>query len=353
MTVAYGTQAVLRDLDLSVNAHEVVAVLGPSGCGKTTLLHAVAGFAALSGGEVRLAGQRVSDPSGGIPPERRDIGMVFQHYALWPHLTALQIVAYPLRRRRETKPDAERQALALLDRLEIADLAGRRPTELSGGQQQRVGLARALARDAGLYLFDEPTAHLDTALRGVFAEELAARVAGTGAAALYATHDASEALAVADRVALLRAGRVLQYATPAEVYERPADLWAARMTGPASVLVTPVEAGQTGWQARIAGETVGVAGAATVVASPKTAVLVRPEWACLGGQLPGTVERLSYRGAHTDYRLSTRAGTVIVRDPAPPRARRGEAVRWSLHRGWIIEGDAGNPTPGTEPSSDA
>ena len=169
--------------------------------------------------------------------------MVFQNYALWPHLTALDTVAYPIRRRGVRRAEARREAEQILARLHVRDLAHRRPAELSGGEQQRVGLGRALARDAALYLFDEPTAHLDTHVRGVFLDELVTRLRDTGAAALYATHDAEEALGVADRVALLTAGRVVQVGTPEEVYHRPVDVWAARLTGPVSVLETGDGAG--------------------------------------------------------------------------------------------------------------
>ncbi|MEJ7743773.1 MAG: ABC transporter ATP-binding protein [Nocardioidaceae bacterium] len=162
--------------------------------------------------------------------------MVFQSYALWPHLTALDTVAYPLRRNGAKRRTAREEALDILGRLRIAHLADRRPAELSGGEQQRVGLARALARQASLYLFDEPTAHLDTHVRGVFLDELVVRREASGAGGLYATHDAEEALGLADRVALLNAGRLVQLGTPQQVYAEPVDVWAARLTGPTSVL---------------------------------------------------------------------------------------------------------------------
>jgi ABC-type Fe3+/spermidine/putrescine transport system ATPase subunit len=339
LTVTLGSEPVLRGLDLTVEPDQVMALLGPSGSGKTTLLHTVAGFIEPSAGELWLGGRRVAGVRRGDPPERRDVGMVFQQYALWPHLTALQTVAYPLRRRRVPAAIADRQAMELLERMDIGHLAGRRPAELSGGQQQRVGLARALARGAGLYLLDEPTVHLDAALRTVFQEEFIERRKATGAAALYATHDAAEALAVADRVALIRQGGVMQTGTPVEVYERPVDLWAAQLTGPASVLEVQVH--------RTAASTVAavIAGVPVVVAqgeggsgsAARAAVLVRPGWAALGGSIPGTIRQVWYRGAHTDYRLDSPAGPVIIRQDGSPRARAGERVSWTLQRGWIID----------------
>ena len=182
---------------------EVVALLGPSGSGKSTLLNAVAGFLPPAGGTIRLRQRVVADARRAEPPERRDVGVVFQNYALWPHLTALDTVAYPMRRRGIAPAEAKAEARRILTLLHIGQLADRRPGELSGGEQQRVGLARALARQASLYLFDEPTAHLDTHVRGVFLDELVARRSAIGAAALYATHDAEEALGLANRVALL------------------------------------------------------------------------------------------------------------------------------------------------------
>jgi ABC-type Fe3+/spermidine/putrescine transport system ATPase subunit len=345
LTVTFGAEPVLRGLDLTVEPDQVMALLGPSGSGKTTLLHTVAGFIEPSAGELWLGDRRVAGAGRGDPPERRDVGMVFQQYALWPHLTALQTVAYPLRRQRVPAATADRQAMELLERMDIGHLAGRRPSELSGGQQQRVGLARALARGAGLYLLDEPTVHLDAALRVVFQEEFIERRKATGAAALYATHDAAEALAVADRVALIREGRVIQTGTPVEIYERPVDLWAAQLTGPASVLEAQVDRGAAGAvTAAIAGVPVVVArGEGGTGSAGRAGVLVRPGWAALDGSIPGTIRQVWYRGPHTDYRLDTPAGPVIIRQDGSPRARAGERVSWTLRRGWIVE----RPSRGT------
>jgi ABC-type Fe3+/spermidine/putrescine transport system ATPase subunit len=286
----------------------MLALLGPSGSGKSTLLHTVAGFSNPRVGEVRLHGELVASPELSIPPERRNVAMVFQNYALWPHLTALDTVAYPMRRRGVRRADARREAGEILARLRVGDLAHRRPAELSGGEQQRVGLGRALAGDAALYLLDEPTAHLDTHVRGVLLEELVTRLRETGAAAVYATHDAQEALGVADRVALLAEGRVVQVGTPLEVYQRPVDVWAARMTGPVSVLDTP-----------------------------DGPVLVRPEWARLGGDRSALVDDVRFRGPHSDYHLVTDAGRLLVREPGPPGHARGDRVGWRLCQSWSAQ----------------
>ncbi|MBA2700800.1 MAG: ABC transporter ATP-binding protein, partial [Chloroflexi bacterium] len=240
LCLGYGSTPVVSDLDLSVDPGQVVALLGQSGSGKSTILSGIAGFLRVASGEIRIDDRLVSGPGCHLPPERRGIGVVFQSYALWPHLSALENVAYPLRRRGIGAVEARRAAGDLLERLGIGALAGRRPAELSGGEQQRVGLGRALARDARLYLFDEPTAHLDADLRARLQEEIALHRRRSGAAALWATHDTAEALAIADRVALLRDGRLVQFGAPTAVYERPVDIWAARLTGPASVLAVEV-----------------------------------------------------------------------------------------------------------------
>ena len=308
LCVAYDRTTVLRDVTLTVAAGEVVALLGPSGSGKTTLLHAVAGFRPPSGGEIRLRGRLVASSSTCEPPERRDVAVVFQNYALWPHLSAVDTVAYPARRRGVAAARARAEATDLLGRLDVGHLAARRPAELSGGEQQRVGLARAMARQASLYLFDEPTAHLDTHVRSVFLTELVGRQRDSGSAALYSTHDAEEALGLADRVVLLSSGRIVQVGSPAQVYAEPADLWAARLTGSASVLTL------TGGRR----------------------LLVRPEWAGLGGDRDGKVRSVAFRGPHSDHLVETPDGDMLIREPGGPRAAAGERVSWTLHRSWPL-----------------
>ncbi len=310
LEVSLGGSAILRGIDLSIARGEAVALLGPSGSGKTTLLYVVAGFVTPTAGEIEVGGEAVCGPGRFVPPEHRSIGFVFQNYALWPHLTAGRIVAYPLERAGIPAGAAAEEAVALLDLVGIGDLAGRKPAELSGGQQQRVGLARALARRAGLYLFDEPTAHLDSALRADLQEELVARLASDGAAALYATHDAAEALAVADRVVVLRDGRIVQIGTPDEIYGEPVDLWAARLTGPA-------------WE--VTGASVGV---------DADRVVVRPDWVAPGEDLEGTVEAVWFRGPYTDYRIVTTAGTLEMRRSGHPEWATGDGVSVSIERWW-------------------
>jgi ABC-type Fe3+/spermidine/putrescine transport system ATPase subunit len=326
--VTYDGAPALRDVELAVAPGEVLALLGPSGSGKSSLLHAVAGFLAPSAGEVWLAGSLVADPSRMLPPERRDVAVVFQQNALWPHLSAVDTVAYPMRRRGADRASARRRAQDLLDRLGVGHLAQRRPAEISGGEQQRVGLARALARDASLYLFDEPTAHLDTHVRDVFLEEMVARQRAAGAAAVYSTHDGAEALALADRVALLDGGRVVQLGTPEQVYAEPVDEWAARLTGPASVLATA-----------------------------RGRCLVRPEWAVPDGPRPGRLLAVRYRGPWSDLLVDTDEGRLLMREPGRSARRVGEALTWRLLRTWVLPEPAGappaQPRPDPQPSTAA
>jgi ABC-type sugar transport system ATPase subunit len=307
VALGYGDTAVLSGVDLTVEPDTVLALLGPSGSGKSTLLHAVAGLVVPRSGEIWLRGRMVSTARRTVPPEDRHVGMVFQNYALWPHLSVLETVAYPLRRRGISRADARRAAYEVLVRTDLAELAQRRPGELSGGQAQRVGLARALAAEPLVYLFDEPTAHLDAHLRTVVLDEVARSRAANGAAAIYATHDAAEALAIADLVGVVHDGRLVQTGTPTEVYERPADLTVARLTGPVSV-----------------------------VSATSQAVLVRPDWAVLDGPIPGTVATVRYRGTHTDYQVASPIGTVLIRADGPPRLAAGAATTWALRRTWSV-----------------
>jgi ABC-type Fe3+/spermidine/putrescine transport system ATPase subunit len=345
VTLAYGGVPVVRQLTLAVESGETVALLGPSGSGKSSLLYAIAGFLRPRSGAISIGGRVVSSEREWLAPERRSIGMVFQSYALWPHMTALETVAYPLRRRGVSGSEASRRAQTLLEGVGIGRLAGRRPAELSGGEQQRVGLCRAMARDPDLYLFDEPTAHLDSALRADLQEQLAGQRHESRAAALYATHDVAEALAVAGRVALLRDGRIVQIGTPVEIYECPVDLWAAQLTGAASLLSVTVEGiSQFAADLSVAGKSVAVqlsgAMASHLAVGPRVAI-VRPGWLRFGGPLPGRVRQTWYRGPHTDYRLETPAGAVSLAEAGPPRFAAGSEITWSVERVWLLSSSEG------------
>ena len=226
---SFGNTQVLRNIDLDLAPSEVVALLGPSGCGKTTLLRIAAGLLKATSGQMEIAGTRVVDGSGfNAPPERRGIGMVFQDYAIWPHLSVLDNVAFPLRMRRQGRAERERNAMRALDRVGLSHLADRFPGTLSGGQQQRVALARAIVAEPPLVLFDEPLSNLDRELREGLALEMGALLRDLGLSAIYVTHDQSEAFTIADRVAVMLDGEIAQIDTPERLYSFPASVEVAQ-----------------------------------------------------------------------------------------------------------------------------
>jgi iron(III) transport system ATP-binding protein len=229
----YATAPAVQDVSLSLCSGETLALLGPSGCGKSTLLRLIAGLERLDTGQVWMAGQDVTL----FPPERRSLSMVFQDYALFPHLNVGDNVAYGPRMRGASKSDARTKALAALARVGLEGLGARRVHELSGGQQQRVALARALAPGPALLLLDEPLSNLDEQLRTSLRQGLGRLFAQTRAGVLLVTHDQREALTLAGRVALMRAGKVVQTGDTAEVFRRPASAWAAAFLGERNLFV--------------------------------------------------------------------------------------------------------------------
>ncbi|HEX6311678.1 MAG TPA: ABC transporter ATP-binding protein [Acidimicrobiia bacterium] len=232
LTKDFGAVRAVDRVTLGVQEGEVLALLGPSGCGKTTTLRLVAGFERPDAGTVVLAGTEVAGPAGFVPPERRRVGVVFQDYALFPHLTVAQNVGYGLRDR---STRAARVG-AMLELVGLGGEAGRMPHELSGGQQQRVAMARALAPEPALVLLDEPFSNLDAALRARVRGEVRAILREAGATAVFVTHDQEEALSLADRIAVMRAGRVLQVDEPSQLYAHPADRFVATFVGDADLL---------------------------------------------------------------------------------------------------------------------
>jgi iron(III) transport system ATP-binding protein len=234
----------LDGVSLSVDPGTFLVLLGPSGSGKTTLLRCLAGIEQASGGSITIGGRTVADRRTHTPPEQRDLSMVFQDYALWPHLTAADNVAFALRRRRLPKTESRAKALAMLDRVGLADFGKRYPNELSGGQQQRVALARALVADTGLILCDEPLSNLDADLRERMRVEISDLVREAGATTVYITHDQAEAFALADQVGVLENGKLVQLGSPEDIYHHPATPFVARFTGLAGELARKSDAGE-------------------------------------------------------------------------------------------------------------
>lgn len=352
LTVSYGDTTAVDAVDLTVAHGEVLALLGPSGSGKSTLLQAVAGLVESSSGEIWISGHRVADEHRNTSPDRRPVGMVFQNFALWPHLTVLETVAYPMRRAGRPVRQAREAARVLLRQLSIEHLSDRRPAELSGGEQQRTGLARALARDATIYLLDEPTAHLDTHLREAFAEAVLDRQRDSGAAIVYATHDAAEALSVADQIALMVDGRLIQCGAPEVVYAEPIDAVAARLTGPCAeltALCAPLCDGRVSvdlgdgplttlgsWSGPPSGggnyRPVDDFDDSDGPTHRPRQLLLRPDWVREGGPVAGRVKAVAYRGAHTSYQLQCAAGTVLLHQPGPPHHTTGDLVHFAINR---------------------
>jgi iron(III) transport system ATP-binding protein len=236
LTKRYGAVEALSGVSLSVDAGRVLVLLGPSGSGKSTLIRCLAGIERPSEGSILLAGAPVAAGRTHLPPERRDLAMVFQDFALWPHMTVARNVAFALRRRRVSAGEAAQRVSQMLSRVGIGQLASRYPHELSGGEQQRVALARALVGRPSLLLFDEPLSSLDANLRERLRIEISTLVREIGASAVYITHDQGEAFALGDEVGVLQDGRLVQHDTPEGVYRRPASAFVARFTGLAGEL---------------------------------------------------------------------------------------------------------------------
>jgi iron(III) transport system ATP-binding protein len=274
LTKRFGSQTVLDGIDLRIAAGELFFLLGPSGCGKTTLLRAVAGLTEPDAGRI-LAGDRDVTH---VPPHRRDMGMVFQSYALWPHLTLRENVAFGLEMRGLKRAEVRARALRALELVKLADRANSKPNELSGGQQQRVALARALVVEPQCLLLDEPLSNLDAKLRLEMRAEIRRICKDAGLTAIYVTHDQKEALSIADRLAILDQGRLLQIGTPQEVYTRPASRFVAQFIGETTFVEGRVK-GARGGQVEVetaAGPWMSAAGG-TFAAGDKVWLSVRPE----------------------------------------------------------------------------
>jgi len=283
----FGTTTAVDGIDLEVAPGELLALLGPSGCGKTTTLRLTAGFEHPDAGTVALRGEIVAGSQRFVPPERRRIGVVFQDYALFPHLSVADNVGYGVRERAGRTP----RVAEMLDLVGLADEAHRRPHELSGGEQQRVAIARALAPDPTVVLLDEPFSNLDTALRVRVRDEVRDILTAAGATAVFVTHDQEEALSLADRVAVMSSGRLLQVGSPSDLYEQPADRFVATFVGDADLL--PGEFDGT----RIA-TALGAHRPTRALPQGPVEVVLRPEHLRLrlDGSGPGAIRRITYFG---------------------------------------------------------
>jgi len=334
LTKRYGTTTALDQVSVEVEAGEFFTLLGPSGCGKTTLLRCIAGFLNADGGRILCDGARLDR----LPAHARDIGMVFQSYAIFPHLSVFENVAYGLRARRVAAGELVHRVREVLLLVQMDALAARMPHQLSGGQQQRVALARAMAIRPRLLLMDEPLSNLDARLRVEMRTEIRRLQRSLDTTTIYVTHDQEEALAISDRVAVMAEGRVQQIGLPWEVYERPRTAFVARFIGLSNALegrvVERADGGVVldvqGWRIAARGDAPGER--LTAVIRPEAVSLVRDAEPPPGWNLgEGVVSSREYLGAILRYGIRVGAGSVIhadVHKPDPHRLRKeGEPVR--------------------------
>ena len=327
----------LDDVSIDVEPGTFLVLLGPSGSGKTTLLRCVAGIERITSGSIRLGGRVVADAQMHLAPDRRDLSMVFQDYALWPHLVARENVAFAMRRRGVSKLEGRAKAEAMLERVGLGRLAGRYPGELSGGEQQRVALARALVADTRLLLCDEPLCNLDADLRERMRVEISTLVRHARTTTIYITHDQAEAFALADRVGVLERGRLVQIGAPEEVYSRPASPFVARFTGlaaelavelrrvvgPEVVEVLPALRGARPLQATM-GWGVGAHGHGRLMIRPSAARLCANDG--IEHHVVGVVSDVAFRGRGYDHAVLLDDGTQVSGVFSEFRVERGGRV---------------------------
>ena len=308
----FGNVTAVGDFNLEVKDGEFVSFLGPSGCGKSTTLRMIAGFERPTEGNILLGDQVVSSAESNVfvPPEKRNIGMVFQSYAVWPHMTVAENVAYPLKIQKVPREERDNRVKEALEMVHLDRYGERYPSQLSGGQQQRVALARALIAQPGLLLLDEPLSNLDAKLRESMRFEISSLQKRLGITVIYVTHDQSEAMTMSDRIVVMNAGVVQQVGKPYDVYTHPANKMVADFIGLVNFL-----------PAEVKGDRIFVKG--TQVSFPNTAGLpqgdavlgVRPENITLsktGGMLQGTVKHRFYMGDAVDYRIQVREQVLRV-----------------------------------------
>ena len=309
----FGDKLVIDDVSFVAADGEFVSLLGPSGCGKTTALRCVAGLEIPDAGHIEIGGRVVFDAARGeaVPPHQRNIGMVFQSYALWPHLTVFENVAFPLQIRKLAKDEIARRVAETLGLVGLGDLGDRKSSELSGGQQQRVAVARAIVQSPDAMLLDEPLSNLDAKLRDRTRAEIHRLQRDLGIAAMYVTHDQAEALALSDRVLVMREGRIVQEGTPREIYEQPASEFVADVVGAANFLDVVSEPGGAAVDVR-RGSLAG--GIGRLILRPDR-IAIAPAGAAedlAPARIGGTVRQRLFLGSHFEYVVMV-AGETTVR----------------------------------------
>jgi iron(III) transport system ATP-binding protein len=337
LTKRFGEVVAVNAVDLRIEPGEFVSLLGPSGCGKTTTLRLIAGFLPPDAGEIRVGERVISRPGAVVPPEQRNMSMIFQSYAVWPHMTVSANVAYGLRMRRVAREPIRRRVLEALQRVRLEALADRYPSELSGGQQQRVALARALVVEPETLLLDEPLSNLDATLREEMRFEIRRLHDEFRITTIYVTHDQAEAMVTSDRIAVMNTGRIEQIGTSEEIYERPRTSFVARFIGASNILDCEVQ----GDRATVGGVVLRLAGAGPAAAR-RSALSIRPHAIEVraGGDrpaaaevnlLPGVVRRHIYLGDSRDYLIALDGSAITLRVIVAPTIRHAVGDRVVLH----------------------
>lgn len=305
----YGLLTVADRIDLSIAHGELVCLLGPSGCGKTTTLRLIAGFIVPDAGEILVGGKRLSGPGQAMPPEKRQMSMIFQSYALWPHMTVAENVAYGLTLRKLPRDKVTAQVTAMLKVAKLEKLAERFPGELSGGQQQRVALARALAVEPETLLLDEPLSNLDTNLREEMRFEIRRLHDEFRYTTVYVTHDQLEAMTTADRIVVMNAGRIEQIGTPEDIFLRPTSEFVARFIGGTNILRGHVQGQAMHCGSMTIHWTQGEPGPALSIRPHEIELAAQPIAAA--NHIPGTILRHTYIGAQRDYLIDIGSGIQL------------------------------------------
>jgi ABC-type sugar transport system ATPase subunit len=333
---SYGAVEACKDVDLRIEDGEFVTLLGPSGCGKTTTLNVIAGLEEATSGEVRIGGRVVND----LGPFERDVAMVFQNYALYPHMTVAENIGFTLRLRKRPKAEVTERVRGVAATLELSQLLDRLPRELSGGQQQRVALGRALIREPAVFLFDEPFSNLDAALRVRMRGEIKELHQRLGVTSVFVTHDQEEAMSISDRVAIMRLGRVEQVGTPEDVYARPGSTYVARFVGSPQMDILPgafeVADGETRYRVGSVAFSVP-AGVAALAAGGDVDLGIRPEHIRIGDTgTPLTVRIVQPLGPMTHLTLAWDEGSLTARLPGMTRHQAGQPALASLEPEHIL-----------------
>ncbi len=322
LTVTYGTVEAVKSLDLTIAAGEMLVLLGPSGCGKTSTMRAIAGLEVPTAGMIRIGDTTVFDSANGvnIPPNRRGIGMVFQSYAIWPHKSVYDNVAFPLRMKKTPKEQIRPKVEHALARVGLEGFANRGASRLSGGQMQRVAFARALATESSTLLFDEPLSNLDAKLRDRLRFELREIQQEVAFTSIYVTHDQTEAMVLADRVAVMREGRIVQLDGPEEIYRRPHDSFVADFFGHINIFPARVEyrpgthpvARLTDWPLSITSALDGPTEGVTAVCLRPDALTISPTASAdAENVLTGVVSRTTGLGTHVRYQVAITDGPEV------------------------------------------